>query len=51
MNLSNIFNRTQGAALKLNQARPFSVAYNVKSKFEAAYESKMETLTKVPPKK
>jgi len=29
-------------------ARPFSVAYNVRSKFEAAYKEKMATLAKVP---
>jgi hypothetical protein len=31
-------------------ARQFSVAYNVKSKFEAAYEKKVESL-KLQPKK
>lgn len=30
------------------QARPFSVAYNVKSKFEQAYSEKMINLRKVP---
>ena len=32
------------------QTRAFSVAYNVKSKFEAAYEAKMEGLSKVQAK-
>jgi hypothetical protein len=32
------------------QTRAFSVAYNVKSKFEAAYEIKMEGLSKVQQK-
>lgn len=37
-------------ALRLNQLRSFSVAYNAKSKFEQAYNAKMETLRKVPEK-
>eukprot|EP00355_Strombidium_rassoulzadegani_P000955 CAMPEP_0168612474 /NCGR_PEP_ID=MMETSP0449_2-20121227/2938_1 /TAXON_ID=1082188 /ORGANISM="Strombidium rassoulzadegani, Strain ras09" /LENGTH=401 /DNA_ID=CAMNT_0008653045 /DNA_START=8 /DNA_END=1213 /DNA_ORIENTATION=- len=32
------------------QARSFSVAYNVKSKFEEAYKAKMETQNRLPPK-
>jgi hypothetical protein len=32
------------------QARPFSVAYNVKSKFEEAYTAKMENMKKVTKK-
>ena len=32
------------------QNRTFSVAYNVKSKFEEAYKAKMEGLSKVPQK-
>lgn len=35
---------------RLTQARPFSVAFNVKSKFEQAYNQKMEGLRKVPEK-
>lgn len=31
-------------------ARPFSVAFNVKSKFESAYETKMNTLKGQPKK-
>ena len=38
------------ASLNTVQARPFSVAFNVKSKFEAAYNSKMDGLAKVPKK-
>jgi hypothetical protein len=37
-------------AFRISAARPFSVAYNVKSKFETAYNQKMETLKKVPEK-
>jgi hypothetical protein len=37
-------------AFRMAQARPFSVAYNVKSKFEQAYNQKMEGLRKVPAK-
>lgn len=32
---------------QLNQARPFSAAYNVKSKFEDAYKAKMESMSKI----
>lgn len=32
-------------------ARNFSVAFNVKSKFETAYEAKMKTLQNQPKKK
>jgi hypothetical protein len=39
--------KKSAAALTFNAARPFSVAYNVKSKFEQAYKSKMETMSKV----
>jgi len=35
-------------ALSLAQARPFSVAYNLKSKFEVAYNQKMEGMSKIP---
>jgi len=35
---------------RLNQVRPFSVAFNVKSKFETAYTEKMEALGKVQKK-
>jgi hypothetical protein len=35
---------------RLNQVRPFSVAFNVKSKFEQAYEEKMESLGKIAKK-
>ena len=34
--------------IRMNQIRSFSVAYNVKSKFEQAYNTKMETLRKIP---
>ena len=34
--------------LNTMSARPFSVAYNVRSKFEAAYKEKMAALAKVP---
>ena len=34
--------------LNAMSARPFSVAYDVKSKFEAAYKEKVEQLAKVP---
>jgi len=36
--------------LRLSQMRSFSVAYNVKSKFETAYEAKLEALSKVQQK-
>ena len=35
------------SATNFAQVRPFSVAYNVKSKFEQAYKSKMESMSKV----
>lgn len=38
-------------AFRMAHVRPFSVAYNVKSKFETAYNQKMESLRKVPEKK
>lgn len=38
------------ATMRINSARPFSVAYNVKSKFEAAYEAKMESMSKITQK-
>ena len=37
-------------AFQLNQVRTFSVAYNVKSKFEQAYKQKMDGLKKIPEK-
>jgi len=37
-------------AMQLNQMRQFSVAFNVKSKFEQAYQQKMEGLKKIPEK-
>lgn len=37
-------------AMRITAARPFSVAYNVKSKFEVAYNQKMEGLKKIPEK-
>ena len=45
-----LLNRS-AAAFRMAQARPFSVAYNVKSKFETAYNQKMEGLRKVPEKR
>lgn len=37
-------------ASRLAQTRQFSVAYNVKSKFEVAYNEKMEAIGKVAKK-
>jgi hypothetical protein len=44
-----LLNKSLSRATML-QARPFSVAYNVKSKFEDAYKQKMEALSKVKAK-
>jgi hypothetical protein len=38
------------ANMNATQMRSFSVAYNVKSKFEDAYKTKMESLGKVTAK-
>ena len=45
MQMTPMLSRSSKACLQ--NARPFSVAYNVKSKFEAAYKAKMENLSKV----
>lgn len=47
-----ILNRMTGLAqLNAKQCRQFSVAYNAKSKFEDAYKSKVESMSKVQTKK
>jgi hypothetical protein len=46
----NVTLLNRSAKSVLAQARPFSVAYNVKSKFEQAYNQKVEALKKVPEK-
>ena len=44
-----LLNRSLQQSMRLTQqARPFSVAYNVKSKFEQAYADKVENLRKIP---
>jgi hypothetical protein len=52
MNVSKTFlNKMIPAAnMSATQMRSFSVAYNVKSKFEDAYKTKMESLGKVTAK-
>ena len=37
-------------SMTLAHARSFTVAFNIKSKFEAAYNQKMATLKKIPTK-
>ena len=38
---------TAMSGFRVSQCRQFSVAYNVKSKFEEAYKAKLENLSKV----
>jgi hypothetical protein len=47
MNISFLQKCSTGAVFKMNAARPFSVAYNIKSKFEDAYNQKVEIMSKV----
>ena len=47
MNVTSLLNRSTLTVFKMNSARPFSVAYNVKNKFENAYNQKMEAMSKV----
>lgn len=46
----NSFLINRSASMFHNSAKPFSVAYNVKSQFEKAYKQKMDMMAKVPPK-
>ena len=51
MNVTSFVNRSALSLFKMNSARPFSVAYNIKSKFEDAYNQKVENLSKIQHKK
>ena len=48
MKVSTTLNRSLNSHLQ--QTRGFSAAYNVRSKFEAAYKAKMENMSKVQQK-
>jgi hypothetical protein len=48
MKVSTTLNRSLTSHLQ--QTRGFSVAYNVRNKFEAAYKAKMQNLSKVQQK-
>lgn len=52
MNVSLLKSMMRPSALQMigAQSRQFSVAFNVKSKFEEAYASKMESMSKVEAK-
>jgi hypothetical protein len=49
MNSSILQKCSTGAVFRMNGTgmRPFSVAYNIKSKFENAYNEKVEIMSKV----